>query len=347
MASKLHVQAPEEPRSYGEAIRDGFQYLLANYKEVFTIGQGLWSPWYVGNSMSNLDKEFGKERVIDTPVSEHGTTGAAIGASLCGYKPIVIHPRVDFMILATDQIVNQAAKWSHMLGGKAHPSVVIRGIINRGGQQGAQHSQALHSWFAHIPGLRVVMPATPQDARDLLIAATLSPDPVLYIDDRWCYDFKAKLGPVVEHDLSKLGPQKLREGKDITLVGASHSALLCREAAETLEKSGISCDVIDLRVINPLKTEMICESVAKTGRLLVVDGSWRNCGLAAEIIASVFETVPGRMMKTKPQRITLPDAPAPTSKVLEDIYYPKAPDVVARALTMMKGESSTHAQATL
>lgn len=343
--TKLHAQAPAEPRSYGEAIRDGFQYLLANYKEVFTIGQGLWSPWYVGNSMTNLDKEFGRERVIDTPVSEHACTGAAIGASLCGYKPIVIHPRVDFMILATDQIVNQAAKWSHMLGGQAHPSVVIRGIVNRGGQQGAQHSQALHSWFAHIPGLRVVMPATPQDARDLLIAATLSPDPVLYIDDRWCYDFTDSLGPIIEQDLRSIGPQRLRAGTDVTLVGASFSSILCQQAAQELAKDGISCDVIDLRVINPLDTTLIAESVAKTGRLVVVDGSWRNCGLAGEIIASVAEAVPPQFMKARPSRVTLPDAPAPTSKVLEDIYYPKSADIVLRVKAMTQGESQSYVQA--
>ena len=126
--------------SYGIAIRTAFEYLLTNYPEVFTIGQGLWSPWYVGNSMTDLDKKFGKERVIDTPVSELACTGAAIGASLCGYRAIAIHPRMDFMLLAVDQIVNQAAKWSHMLGAQASPAVTIRAIINRGGEQGAQHS---------------------------------------------------------------------------------------------------------------------------------------------------------------------------------------------------------------
>jgi pyruvate/2-oxoglutarate/acetoin dehydrogenase E1 component len=145
--------------------------------------------------MLELDKEFGKERVIDTPVSEAATTGAAVGASLCGYRPIVLHPRVDFMILAMDSIVNQAAKWSHMLGGQAHPAATFRAVVNRGGQQGAQHSQALHSWFAHIPGLRVLMPATVADARDMLIAAALSNDPVVYIDDRWLYDKTEILPP--------------------------------------------------------------------------------------------------------------------------------------------------------
>ena len=157
--------------NYGTAILAAFDYLLENYPEVFVIGQGLWSPWYVGNSMTDLEKKFGIERVIDTPVSESACTGAAVGASLTGMKPIVVHPRMDFMLYAMDAIVNQAAKWSHMLGGQAHPGLTIRSIINRGGEQGAQHSQALHAWFAHVPGLRVVMPSTVVDARDLLIAS--------------------------------------------------------------------------------------------------------------------------------------------------------------------------------
>ena len=335
--------------SYGEAIREGFSHLLKNYPEVFTIGQGLWSPWYVGNSMTNLDHEFGIDRVIDTPVSEIATTGAAIGASLCGYKPIVIHPRVDFMILAVDQMVNQAAKWSHMLGGKGHPSVTIRGIVNRGGQQGAQHSQALHSWFSHVPGLRVVMPATVQDARDLLIAATLCPDPVLYIDDRWLYDNKAYLTqtPINENTLATLGPQRLREGRDVTLVGCSYSTHLNLLAAEALNEQRISCDVIDVRILNPLDLRLVTESVRKTGRLLVVDGSWRNCGLAGEVIASASETVPASYWKAMPQRITLPDAPAPTSAPLEDVYYTKPKDIVNLASKLVGGGELNRAQAQL
>ena len=159
--------------NYGKSILNAFDYLLVNYPEVFVIGQGLWSPWYVGTTMTDLDVKFGKERVIDTPVSESACTGAAVGASLAGMRPIIVHPRMDFMLYAMDAIVNQAAKWSHMFGGQAHPGVTIRAIINRGGEQGAQHSQALHSWFAHIPGLRVVMPSTPKDARDLLISSVL------------------------------------------------------------------------------------------------------------------------------------------------------------------------------
>ena len=167
----------DQNHNYGTAIREAFFYLLNNYEDVFVMGQGLWSPWYVGNSMTNLDKEFGVERVIDTPVSESACTGAAVGASLAGMKPIVVHPRMDFMLYAMDAIVNEAAKWSHMTGGQGHPSLTIRSIINRGGEQGAQHSQALHNWFAHVPGLRVVMPSSVADARDLLIASVLSHSP--------------------------------------------------------------------------------------------------------------------------------------------------------------------------
>ena len=323
------------PVSYAEAILQAFRYLLSNHPEVFAIGQGLWSPWYVGTSMKDLDKEFGQARVIDTPVSENATTGVAIGASLNGYRPIVIHPRLDFMVLATDQIVNQAAKWRHMLGGKS-PAVTIRGIVNRGGEQGAQHSQALHAWYAHVPGLRVVMPATPQDARDLLIAATLCDDPVLYIDDRWLYDEVAVLPPVKLVDLTTQLPAVRRAGTDITLVGASYSLKLANEAAEALAKKGVSVEVVDLRVVNPLDHSVTCASVKKTGRLLAIDGGWRTCGLAGEVIAGAAEAMPPSAFRAKPRRITLPDAPAPTSKVLENIYYPTTETVVAAVVEMLK-----------
>lgn len=316
--------------TYGHAIREGFVYLMENYPEVFAIGQGLWSPWYVGDSMTDLDKLFGRERIIDTPVSELGCTGAAVGASLFGYRPIVVHPRMDFMLLAADQIVNQAAKWFHMLGGQVSPSVTIRAIINRGGEQGAQHSQALHAWYAHVPGLRVVMPATVEDARDFLIASVLCDDPVLYIDDRWLYERASPLPPVTERSLPSLGPVVVREGTDLTLVGAGYSAFLCEQAAEQLAKEGISAEVIDLRVINPLRPDEIVRSVRRTGRLCAVDGGWRTAGLSAEILACVAENVDAAEIRARPLRVTLPDAPAPASRALEEIYYP-GPQQVADA----------------
>ena len=252
--------------NYGSAIRAAFAYLLDNHPEVFIIGQGLWAKWYVGNSMTDLDKIYGVDRVMDSPVSELACTGAAVGASLCGYRPVVVHPRVDFMLYAMDAIVNQAAKWSHMVGGQAHPSVTIRGIINRGGEQGAQHSQALHSWFAHVPGLRVVMPATPQDARDLLVSSVLCDDPVLYIDDRWLYENESDMPPIVERALESYRPSVLVEGKDVTLVGAGYTSILCQKAATALLQKGISAEVIDMRVLNPIDATPVLESVAKTGR---------------------------------------------------------------------------------
>lgn len=323
------------PTAYGPAIREGFEWLLANRPEVFTIGQGLWSPWYVGNSMTNLDKQFGVERVIDTPVSELATTGAGLGAALCGYRPIVIHPRIDFMLLAVDQIVTQAAKWSSMFGGQVSAPVTVRGIINRGGEQGAQHSQALHSWFAHIPGLRVVMPATARDARDLLIASVLCDDPVLYIDDRWLYELEEDLPPAGPVSLADQGPVIRREGTDITLVACSFAAHQCRQAAELLAKDGISAEVVDLRVLNPLDRSLVIASAAKTNHLLAVDGDWKSCGLASEIIASVAESRSSTSPILQTSRVVHPDAPAPTSKLLEKNFYFGVDDVVSAAKRLL------------
>jgi pyruvate/2-oxoglutarate/acetoin dehydrogenase E1 component len=329
------MESPKTSYSYGTAILAAFEYLLAKYPQVFVIGQGLWSPWYVGSSMTDLDKKFGADRIIDTPVSESACTGAAVGAALAGMMPIVVHPRMDFMLYAMDAIVNQAAKWSHMVGGQAHPGLTIRAIINRGGEQGAQHSQSLHSWFAHVPGLRVVMPATVADARDLLIASVLCKDPVMYIDDRWLYDQTDDLPPIVEADLRLEGPKCLGEGADLSIVAAGHATRLALDARNELARHGRSAEVIDVRVLNPFNPTRIVESVQKTGRLLVVDGGWRNSGFSAEILASVMERVSPGALRVSARRITLPDAPAPTSRVLEKAYYPTSETVVRCALEML------------
>ena len=322
--------------NYGTAILSAFEYLLKNYREVFVIGQGLWSPWYVGNTMTDLDKKFGVERIIDTPVSESATTGAAVGASLAGMKPIVVHPRIDFMLYAMDAVVNQAANWSHMFGGQANPNVTIRGIINRGGEQGAQHSQALHAWFAHIPGLRVVMPSTVADARDLLIASVLCKDPVMFIDDRWLYDQEDILPPIKEIDLTTQKPIVTSKGKDITIVASGHSSLLAREATQVLKKNHISAEVIDTRVLSPLHSRPIINSVKKTKNLLVVDPGWTSGGFSAEIIAKVIEQLPVNCLSNPPVRIALPDAPAPSSKVLEKAYYTKTKDLIKTVKKIIK-----------
>ena len=316
--------------NYGTAILSAFEYLLKNYQETFVIGQGLWSPWYVGNSMTDLDKKFGKNRIIDTPVSESAVTGASIGASLAGMKPIVVHPRMDFMLYAMDAIVNHAAKWSYMFGGQASPEVTIRSIINRGGEQGAQHSQALHAWFAHVPGLRVVMPSTVADARDLLISSVLCKDPVLYIDDRWLYDLEENLNPIVELDLKKQKPKITLEGKDVTILASGHSSHLARKAGAKLRNKNISPEIIDVRVLNPLNVDDILKSVKKTRKLVVVDSGWLSSGFSAELVSKVVENLDYDCLTSPPIRIALPDAPAPTASILEKEYYFSDEDIVIK-----------------
>ncbi len=322
--------------TYGQAIRNGFAYLLKKHKEVFVMGQGLWSPWYVGSSMTNLDKEFGVERIIDTPVSEGACTSAAIGASLYGRRPIVVHPRMDFMVLASDSIVNHAAKWCHMFGGQASPKVTFRGIINRGGEQGAQHSQSLQSWYSHIPGLKVVMPYSVVDARDLLIASVLSDDPVVYIDDRWLYETQDEIDEPKDINLNEIKNKIILEGHDITLASCSWGTSLAMKASKELSLKGIKSEVVDLRVLNPFDSKELIQSVKKTGRLLSIDISWKSCGLSSEIITRVAESLEPKDWRSKPIRITLPDAPAPTSSVLEKNYYPSVNQVFQAALEQIK-----------
>ena len=309
--------------TYSEAILEGFKYLLDNYEEVFVIGQGLWSPWYVGNSMKDLDKIYGKKRIIDTPVSENAVTGAAVGASLCGTKPIVVHPRMDFMLYAMDPIINQAAKWSYMYGGQANPNVTIRSIVNRGGEQGAQHSQLLHSIFAHIPGLRVVMPYSVSDARDLLIASVLCKDPVIYIDDRWLYEEEETISEINFLELSEINAQTIINGNDITIISSGYSTKIAKNAIQEFKKmhKNASIELIDLRVINPIKYADLIKSVYKTRRLMTIDGGWKTCGLGSEIISSIVERIEPKLLLSKPINISLKNAPAPSSKVLEDNYY--------------------------
>jgi pyruvate dehydrogenase E1 component beta subunit len=313
--------------SYAEAIREAFVHLLSTDPRVFVFGQGLWSPWYVGSSMTDLDKQFGRERIIDSPVSENATTGAAVGAALAGMRPIVVHPRMDFMLLAVDPIVNQAANWSYLFASKVPAPVVIRSIINRGGEQGAQHSQAVHAMFMHVPGMKVVMPATAYDAKGLLIAAVNDGNPVMYIDDRWLY---GETGEVPEGGYSvPIGRAEVRRrGQDVTIVALGYMVPHAMRAAETLAASGTDCEVIDLRSVKPWDREAVFASVAKTGRLVVADAAWKTAGAAAEIAAAVSEEV-FDALKAPIRRVTLPDAPAPTSRAVESAYYVGADEIVS------------------
>lgn len=315
--------------AYSQAIREGTAQMLEQDPSVFVIGQGVWSPWYVGSSMRDLDVEFGRDRVIDAPVSENSTTGAAVGAAIAGMRPVVVHPRMDFMLLAVDQVVNQAANWFYMTGGRVSVPVTIRAIVNRGGEQAAQHSQSFHAWFMHVPGLKVVMPSTPYDAKGLLIASIRDDNPVLYIDDRWLYNDE---GEVPEEAYAvPIGKAAVRkEGTDVTVVATSFMAREAVAAADAVEKESIRAEVIDLRSISPMDKETILASVAKTRRLVTADGGWLTGGVGSEVAALVSEELFGCLLAPV-VRVSLPDIPAPMSKSLEKAYYPTS-DHIARAV---------------
>ncbi|HEX2240671.1 MAG TPA: pyruvate dehydrogenase complex E1 component subunit beta [Actinomycetota bacterium] len=308
--------------SYGLAINEAMHQLMERDESVFLTGQGVISPWYVGNTTQGLFDRFGPQRIVDTPVSELCITGAAVGAALAGMRPVVIHPRMDFMLLAVDQVVNQAANWHYMSGGRTKVPVTVRGIVNRGGEQAAQHSQSFHALYAHVPGLKVVMPATPHDAKGLLISAVLDDNPVVYIDDRWLYEETADV-PEDFYEVELGKARVAREGKDVTIVATSWLSAQALIAAQGLADEGIEAEVIDLRTLKPLDSQAILESVAKTGRLVVADGGWRTCGYAAEVIAGVA-TEAHDSLRAAPVRVTLPDVPAPMSKTLEAVFYRRA-----------------------
>lgn len=293
---------------------------------VILIGQGVKSPWYVGNTCNGLVQEFGEERVIDTPVSENAMTGAAVGAAIAGMKSIVVHPRVDFVLYAFDPIINQAANWHYMNGGKSSVPVVFWLIVNRGGEQAAQHSQALHSLFAHIPGLKVVAPSTPYDAKGLLISSIKDENPIVFIDDRWLYRSQDEV-PAEMYEIP-IGKGILRnEGNDVTLVSFSYMAVESQKAVDELNKEAINVDFIDLRTIKPIDEEIIINSVRKTGKLVIADGSWKTGSVAAEIAAIVFEKA-FEYMKAPVKRVCLPDVPAPASGSLESVYYKTKEDII-------------------
>ena len=319
---------------YSLAINEALHQMMAIDKSVFLIGQGVKSPWYVGNTATGLLERFGPERVIDTPVSENAVTGAAVGAAIAGMRPVVVHPRVDFMLYALDPIINEAANWHYMCGGKSSVPVVIWGIINRGGEQAAQHSQALHALFSHIPGLKVVMPSTPYDAKGLMIAAIKDDNPVLYIDDRWLYKFEGDVPREIY--TVPIGKGLIRKkGKDVSIVATSYMVSQALKAAKSLAKEGMDVEVIDMRTLKPLDESLLFESVGKTGRLVIADGGWKTCGVAAEISALICENI-FDCLKAPIKRVTLPDAPAPASSALEDVYYPKAKDIYKAVIEVVK-----------
>lgn len=320
--------------SYSLAINEALHQAMAHDTAVFLIGQGVKSPWYVGNTCNGLLQRFGEGRVIDTPVSENAMTGAAVGASLVGMKPIVVHPRMDFMFYAFDPIINQAANWHYMFGGKSNVPVLFWGIINRGGEQAAQHSQALQGIFAHVPGLKVVMPASPYDAKGLMLSAINDPNPVVYIDDRWLYSLQEHV-PTEPYWIPLGKGIVRREGTDVTIVAISYMVKEALTAAEKLAREGISAEVIDPRTLTPLDEDLILQSVKKTGRLIVAEAAWKTGGFSGEIAARMAD-VAFTYLKSPIVRVCLPDTPAPMCKNLEKAYYIGVENIVQTTYTIVK-----------
>jgi len=249
-------------------------------------------------------------------------------------RPILVHPRLDFMFYAMDQIANHAANWYFMFGGQLSVPLTIWGIINRGGEQAAQHSQAIQAMFTHLPGLKVVMPSTPYDAKGLLVASIEDDNPVVFIDDRWLYDMEGEVPEKLY--TTPIGKAVVRkQGKDITIVATSYMVVEAMKAAESLKNAGIDAEVVDLRSIKPLDEELLLESVAKTGRLVIADGGWKTCGVAAEVITVVTEKA-FDCLKASPARVTLPDTPAPASSVLEKEYYPGANQIMTKVKKILE-----------
>ena len=319
--------------TFGEAIRESTDQSMGADPSVYIMGLGVPDPKGIFGTTVGLREKYGKKRVLDMPISENGMTGIAIGSALRGMRPIMTHQRIDFMLLALDQIFNNAAKWHYMFGGQKSVPFVIRLLVGQGWGQGPQHSQSLQALFAHIPGLKVVMPFTPYDAKGLLASSIEDDNPVIFIEHRWLHNL---YGEVPEESFSvPIGKARIaKEGKDITIVSASHMTLEALKAAGYLAKENIDAEVIDLRSIKPLDEKTIIDSVKKTGRLIVADGACRFLSLSAEIISIVVEKA-FSSLKVPPSRITFPDFPTPTSWALANHYYPRAINIINEAQKLL------------
>ncbi len=320
--------------SYAEAIREAFDQALAKDNRVFLMGQGVDDPLGMFGATLNLHKKYGSGRVFDTPLSENGLTGVAIGAALVGMRPIYAHNRPDFLLLAMDQIANHASKWSYMFGGNVRAPLVIWSVIGRGWGSAAQHSQALQGLFMHIPGLKLVMPSTPYDAKGLIITSIADDNPVIIIEHRW--NFKQQ-GHVPKKIYSvPFGKGVIRkEGKDVTIVGISYIVNEAIKASQALEDMGISAEVIDLRTLKPLDEDIILNSIKKTGRLVIADTGWKTGGVSAEISALMADAG-FRYLKGPVKRVASEDCPTPASYVLEDAFYKGAKDIVDTVSTFFE-----------
>lgn len=320
-----------------EAIREATEQAMAEDERVLVMGQGIDDCKAFLGSTRGLLERFGAERVFDTPLSEDGMTGVAIGAAVAGLRPIHTHIRMDFMLLAMNQLANIAAKSHYMYGGAVNVPLVVRTVIGRSWGQGAQHSQGLHGLFMHFPGLRVVAPTTPYDAKGALLASVRDDNPVIFVEHRMLH---SQQGPVPEEAYATpIGQARvLRSGSDVTIVGISHLAVEAMRAATHLAGVGIEAEVVDPVWLSPLDIDTIARSVEKTGRLLVADAAWTACGATAEIIAQVLERLQGKR-DLRVKRIGFAPVPCPTTKNLENAFYPNPARIASLAYGLVHDDA--------
>lgn len=320
--------------TYANALSEGLCQAMEADPSIFVTGIAVDYPSGIFGTTTEATKRFGPDRVFDAPAMENALTGIAIGAAAMGKRPVIVHPRNDFMFLSFDNLINLAAKWRYMFLGRAgNVPIVVRAVIGKGWGQGATHSQSLQAPLAHFPGLTVLMPASPADAKGLTLAALQHNGPVVMLEHRSLYSVTGEVDEAPTP--TPIGKAKVtRKGKDITIVGTSLMALEALYAAEELEKHGVDAEVIDLRSIRPLDEETILESVKKTGHLIVTDTSWELCGISSEVAALVAEKA-FPYLKGPVRRIALPNCPAPVSFKLEEVFYPKASTIAKAALVTL------------
>jgi len=320
--------------NYGEAIYEGCYQEMEKDDSVFVYGLGVDDPKGHYGTSKDLHKAFGEKRNFDMPLSEDAMTGVGIGAALAGLRPIYVHQRMDFLLLCMNQLVNMAAKIRYMSSGQHSVPLVVRAAIGRSWGQGAQHSQSFHSYFMHVPGIKVVAPTTPHDAKGCLIASIRDNNPVIFLEHRMLYSNTGYV-PSETYEVEFGKGRILVEGTDITLVGVSYTVTDCIRAALALKKIGISAEVIDPVSLSPIDYEIIRKSASKTKKVLVVDNGWITCGFSAEIIADLGINCSGLNL----DRMGYLESPCPTTRVLEDAFYPSPESVAIKANQMCNGDA--------
>lgn len=306
---------------------------MAQDSGVICFGLGVDDPTGVFGTTRDLHKEFGPERAFDIPTAENSMTGIAVGAALNGLRPVMSHQRLDFALLSMDQLVNNAAKWHFMFGGRHCVPLTIRMIIGRGWGQGPTHSQNLQAWFAHIPGLKVVMPASAIDAKGLLLSSIFDPNPVIFLEHRWLHNVKGEV-PAGDYRVPIGKALRVREGNEITIVADSCVMIEAIHAVKHLAQQGTSCELVDLRTVRPMDWQTIAASVRKTGRLLALDTGFTTGGVAGEIVARMSMEC-WHTMKCAPRRLAAPDLSEASSPALTKDYHVRAEHIVACVGTML------------